>query len=156
MPNRSSTSLGDMPRLSLHLSQTGERRSSCFTIPRNMLAESRLVCGQAGCSKIPSFGVPGRKREFCARHAKDGMVSLTARNKCGEKGCSTIPSFGEAGTKKREFCAKHAKQGMTNLVKRKSCGFPGCTTWPSSSSSSSSINQVLRAGFQTAAVITST
>lgn len=34
-------------------------------------------CAHEGCSKVPSYAVPGtRTRTFCAEHAPDGMVPL--------------------------------------------------------------------------------
>ncbi|CAM9682447.1 unnamed protein product [Ectocarpus sp. 12 AP-2014] len=33
-------------------------------------------CIHPGCDKIPSFGVEGSKREFCAEHAVLGMIYL--------------------------------------------------------------------------------
>lgn len=34
-------------------------------------------CNYVGCTKHPSFGVEGtRNREFCAKHAPEGMIIL--------------------------------------------------------------------------------
>ena len=94
---------------------------------------NRRKCAHPGCKKRPSFGVAGTKKiEFCAGHAREGMVNLKNinREKCAHPGCTKQPSFGVAGTKKREFCAGHAREGMTNVVSKK-CAQPGCTKQPS-------------------------
>lgn len=58
------------------------------------------ICAHLGCSKLPSFDVEGtRKREFCAGHAKRGMVDVSSK-KCAHLGCSKGLSFGGAGTKR--------------------------------------------------------
>ena len=45
------------------------------------------------------FSVAGTsRREFCSRHATDGMVHLI-KKKCAYQGCSTRASYGVMGTK---------------------------------------------------------
>lgn len=58
-----------------------------------------------------------KKREFCAPHAKGGMVDVYNK-RCGFPGCTKGPSYGVAGSKKREFCAQHATEGMVNVCSR--------------------------------------
>ena len=38
-------------------------------------------CGHQGCNPQPSFGVAGGKKEFCAEHKRDGMVSLNSKSR---------------------------------------------------------------------------
>lgn len=59
-----------------------------------------------------------KKREFCAPHAKGGMVDVYNK-RCGYPGCTKGPSYGVAGSKKREFCAQHATDGMVNVCSRR-------------------------------------
>ncbi|CAN0041340.1 unnamed protein product [Sphacelaria rigidula] len=73
--------------------------------------------------------VSSRKAEFCAKHAREGMIQVVNKV-CGNAGCSTRPSYGVVGSRKAEFCAKHAKQGMVNVV-TKVCGNNGGSTQPS-------------------------
>ncbi|CAM9540904.1 unnamed protein product, partial [Ascophyllum nodosum] len=62
-----------------------------------------------------SFGVAGTTtREYCAQHAKEGMVDICSR-KFRTKGCGKVPSFGVAGTKMRKYCAQHAPDGVVNV-----------------------------------------
>lgn len=83
-------------------------------------------CGDLNCAKVPSFGVPGKsKREYCARHAKAGMINVITR-KCGEVGCLKQASYGVAGTKRRDFCVLHATPGMVNVHWNR-CSEPMCS-----------------------------
>lgn len=82
-------------------------------------------CNVDGCSTRAHYGVAGsKKREFCSKHALEGMVSLSHR-KCASDGCCTTASFGVPGSKKMEFCFKHALEGMVNL-KQTTCMREGC------------------------------
>ncbi|CAM9558247.1 unnamed protein product [Sphacelaria rigidula] len=95
-----------------------------------MVDVKSMRCGEVGCSTRPSYGVAGSgKVEFCATHARAGMVSV--RNKrCGEVGYSTWPSYGVAGSGKARFCDTHARAGIVD-VKTKRSGEVGCFTLPS-------------------------
>ena len=57
--------------------------------------------------------------EFCAGHARDGMVDLKS-TKCAQRGCTKIPSLGVPGTRQREFCRENARDGMVDLINRNS------------------------------------
>ena len=77
-------------------------------------------CAQPSCGKGPSFGAEGTKKvEFCAGHARDGMVDLKS-TKCAQRGCTKIPSLGVPGTRQREFCRENARDGMVDLINRNS------------------------------------
>lgn len=80
-------------------------------------------CAHPGCTKQPKYGVAGsKKREYCAPHAKGGMVDVYNK-RCGFPGCTKGPSYGVAGSKKREFCAQHATEGMVNVCSRQALAF---------------------------------
>ncbi|CAM9721608.1 unnamed protein product [Ectocarpus fasciculatus] len=86
-------------------------------IARRNEQKGRPSCKEHGCTKQPSFGKEGsKKRQFCAQHAKQGMVSLVSR-RCGHPGCMKQSSFGKGGSQKREFCSLHAKawDGQCNI-----------------------------------------
>lgn len=73
-----------------------------------------IQCSHSGCKTIPYFGMVGsKKQEFCARHAKPGMIDVIHK-RCDHQGCNTRPHFGMAGGK-AEFCRRHAKQSMVNV-----------------------------------------
>eukprot|EP00752_Nemacystus_decipiens_P016879 g15111.t1 len=96
------------------------RSTPAGTIVRSQRAR---MCGHPGCTTRPSFGVEGgsKKAEFCAQHAKAGMLDVVHKR----------PSYGvEGSSKKAELCAQHAKAGMVDVVGKR-CGHPGCTTSPS-------------------------
>ncbi|CAM9869050.1 unnamed protein product [Sphacelaria rigidula] len=82
-------------------------------------------CGKEGCFKRSSFGAAGGKKEFCATHARAGMVDVQYKQ-CGKEGCSRRPSFGAAGGKKAEFCATHSRADMVD-VRSKRCGKEDCS-----------------------------
>lgn len=83
------------------------------------------MCGHPGCRKQPCMGVAGsKKREFCVKHAPEGMVSLRFKQ-CKYSGCPKQPTRGLPGSKKAEYCAAHAPEGMVNSRDR-SCRFEGC------------------------------
>ena len=64
-----------------------------------------------GVIKDGLHGMDGsNKAEYCAPHAKEGMINLQSK-RCSAEGCTTKASFGTDGTKKPEFCATHAKEG---------------------------------------------
>ena len=51
-------------------------------------------CGRDGCTKHSSYGKVGRKAEFCAKHAREGMVNVVSK-RCGHHGCTKQPSYGQ-------------------------------------------------------------
>ncbi|CAM9492038.1 unnamed protein product, partial [Ectocarpus fasciculatus] len=73
------------------------------------------VCEQPNCLKQASYGIKGsRRRQFCSRHAADGMVDVCSKI-CRQEGCSKYPSFGIEGSRKRQFCARHSADGMVDV-----------------------------------------
>ncbi|CAB1098788.1 unnamed protein product [Ectocarpus sp. CCAP 1310/34] len=79
------------------------------------------VCEQPNCPEQPSNGIEGsRRRQFCSRHAIEGMVDI----------CSKHPSFGVKRSGRRQFCARHAADGMVD-VSSKRCRQEGCSKYPS-------------------------
>lgn len=70
------------------------------------------VCGQSGCSKRCSYGFPSAERikEFCLRHAKNGMINLQAKRMCISAGCPVTANYGFE--RKYTHCRKHAEDGM--------------------------------------------
>ena len=80
-------------------------------------------CKESGCKTRPTFGIPGKKAEYCKEHSKDGMENVKDK-KCKESGCNTRPYFGLPG-KKAEYCSSHKKEGMLSNPNRtclhKSC-----------------------------------
>ncbi|CAN0479816.1 unnamed protein product, partial [Ectocarpus sp. 12 AP-2014] len=64
------------------------------------------VCEQPNCLKQASYGIEGsRRRQFCSRHAVEGMVDVCS-NRCRHEGCSKHPSFGVKRSGRRQFCAR--------------------------------------------------
>lgn len=88
------------------------------------------TCGQQGCNKARSFGVPGtNKKLYCGEHALPNMKNLTIKKKklcTHEGGCEKVRYYGALGGK-AEFCAEHAPKGMVRVAK-KLCEEPGCYT----------------------------
>ena len=107
----------------------------CFLFDQSSRAiagrqQTRYCWHEDGCTNQTSYGVGGSKKpEFCAKHAKEGMIDVI-RKKCCHPGCTTVASYGFGGKKKPEFCSKHAKEGMVNVVSKR-CSHPGCATQPS-------------------------
>lgn len=67
-----------------------------------------------------------RVREFCTRHALEGMVDV-AHERCAHQSCTVVPTFGiEGGSTSTlpRYCVKHAKGGMASLGKK--CEHGGC------------------------------
>lgn len=80
------------------------------------------------CTGTPTHGTPGaRKMEFCATHARDGMVPKFDR-KCRHPACCKSSSYGVEGSR-GEYCATHAKDGMIDVYKR-TCAHQSCRTRP--------------------------
>ena len=86
-------------------------------------------CGQDGCMKQPSYGLPGGKAIRCAAHLSPCMVDVHNK-KCGFDGCTTRPSYGlPIASNKPSRCAAHATDKMINLVVFL-CKIEGCPTRP--------------------------
>lgn len=83
-------------------------------------------CGYPSCTKYPLYGVEGTKKaEYCARHARDGLVSVVGK-RCAHGGCSKHPSYGFEERRIKEFCAPHAKEGMAFCMTwARRCSFGG-------------------------------
>lgn len=96
-----------------------------------------------GCTIRPSHGFVGIKKttsssssttaaaasggaeraEFCARHAKEGMVDV--RNKtCAHRGCDQAPTYCVEGKSRAEFCARHSEFGMVRAWPPSRVGAP--------------------------------
>ena len=72
-------------------------------------------CEVAGCSKIPSFGLPSKHACRCARHAENGMVNVVSK-RCEAPGCGKVnPSYGPPGGP-RKYCSAHPGPGDVNLA----------------------------------------
>lgn len=85
-------------------------------------------CAGQGCTKFSSYGFAEVKTaQFCAQHAKDGMVEEKI---CAHEGCDKKASFGVAGGKTAQFCCQHAQDGMVKVSSKK-CAHQGCTKGPS-------------------------
>ena len=83
------------------------------------------ICKFDECTTRSTFGLPGKKAEFCSKHSTADMINVISKT-CKFDGCTTQPTFGLPG-KKAEFCKTHATADMVN-VKDKTCKFDGCTT----------------------------
>eukprot|EP00752_Nemacystus_decipiens_P011725 g10406.t1 len=87
-------------------------------------------CGQQGCEKYRSFGVPGTTKSlYCAEHALSGMTNVTITKKtCTHEGCWRQRWYGSPGGK-AEFCRDHAQKGMacshTDCYKKATHGVVG-------------------------------
>ena len=50
-------------------------------------------CKESGCKIRPTFGLPGKKAEYCSSHKKEGMMSNPNRT-CLHKSCKEIAIYG--------------------------------------------------------------
>ena len=75
------------------------------------------------CCKIPVFGVPGGKPEFCFTHKSETMINLKQRL-CHFLGCRTHPTYGFIKYKPIS-CGLH-KSGEMNDVTNPICTTQGC------------------------------
>lgn len=92
--------------------------------------------------------------EFCAQHARAGMVNIKGK-KCCHDNCSRVPSYGVAGSGKSEFCAQHARAEMVD-VKHKRCGTNGCARRIAYSVTRSGKGELCRQHASEAAAVSST
>lgn len=87
-------------------------------------------CGHLDCTKRPTYGLVGtdgeRRAQFCAPHAKPGMVNVSKR-RCAVAGCPRHPSFARKGDKTSCFCAEHATEGMVSPEHTKQSATDKCT-----------------------------
>ena len=86
-------------------------------------------CKDPACQRIPSYGRPGEKADYCAKHKIAGMVNVISK-KCASPGCLKGPSYGNPGSKRAVFCAGHRAPGQVNVVSPR-CGVEGCPKGPS-------------------------
>ena len=87
------------------------------------------MCIYPDCKIRPTYNFEGEKKSlYCAKHRKDGMVSMTHKS-CYEEGCKTRPSYNFKGERKGLYCNKHKKHGMVDVL-NKSCYEEGCNTIP--------------------------
>lgn len=97
----------------------------------NLVGPSR--CGHLGCSKRPTYGIEdsagGRRAQFCAPHAKPGMVNVS-RRRCAHVGCMRHPSFAIKGNKSLLFCLQHSTDEMVDIHNIRRCGHEGCVKHP--------------------------
>ena len=84
-------------------------------------------CLHDGCDILPNYGLPGKKPEYCKKHATAKMVDLKSKT-CLFEGCDIQPVYGLKG-KKPEFCKKHATADMID-VKHETCLHDGCMSRP--------------------------
>lgn len=73
----------------------------------------RKKCQHDGCNKHVSFGHPGRVREYCGKHKKEGMINLVSK-KCQHPNCDKCPSFGYRDAS-IIYCGKHKLIDMINI-----------------------------------------
>jgi hypothetical protein len=83
------------------------------------------TCEAEGCATRASYGLPGEKARWCAKHKDEGALDLGAR-RCEAGGCATRASYGLPGEKAR-WCAKHKDEGALDLGARR-CEAGGCAT----------------------------
>jgi hypothetical protein len=77
-----------------------------------------------GCSKVPSFGLPGSVHATrCKAHKEEYMVNVRGR-RCSADGCGKHPGFGLPGGK-ASHCLEHKEEDMICLTGVK-CRHPGC------------------------------
>ena len=74
-------------------------------------------CRHSNCITRPTYGMPGRTSEFCAKHKEPGMINVIDRL-CGHDGCYKIPSFAAKGSR-ASFCKEHKESDMVNVNIRK-------------------------------------
>lgn len=74
-----------------------------------------MTCLHSSCSKRPTYGFVEadgtRTAQFCAPHAKPGMVNVSKR-RCAQPGCLKHPSFSMKGDKTVCYCVDHSTDGM--------------------------------------------
>jgi hypothetical protein len=86
------------------------------------------TCLHTGCSKIPSFGLPGSKASYCKDHKTDEMVDVK-HPKCCHTGCSNRSTHFLPG-QKMTYCRGHKISGMVGVT-HKTCLWSGCSKIPS-------------------------
>lgn len=90
-----------------------------------MVDVQHQMCTTSGCGKHALFGHPGRARECCASHKRDGMVDLAHNSlMCRADGCGKRANFG-APEGRPEYCAAHKQPDMVDVTHH-SCAQPGC------------------------------
>ena len=84
-------------------------------------------CEHTDCDRLPSYGLPGGKRQFCLKHKSEGMEDLASR-RCAQVGCKKQSTYGEHGGRPK-FCLTHKIDGMVDVVSTR-CRHHGCTRQP--------------------------
>jgi hypothetical protein len=86
-------------------------------------------CAHEGCSKIPTFGLPGGRPSRCAVHKLEGMDDVKNNRRCEHEGCSKQPTFGLPGGRPSR-CAVHKLYCMYDVLNPR-CKHEGCSTFAS-------------------------
>ncbi|CAM9921250.1 unnamed protein product, partial [Discosporangium mesarthrocarpum] len=74
----------------------------------------RQICLEEGCSKSPSFGMPGGRAEYCSVHKAPGMMNVRVTPKCETPDCMKTAKLGYRGCKP-QFCHEHSLEGMVTV-----------------------------------------
>ena len=89
---------------------------------------SSKKCEYEGCRIIPSFGILGKKAQWCCNHKSNNHVNVVSK-KCEYEGCRIIPAFGVPG-KKAQWCLQHKLNNHIDVIS-KICEYKGCCSQPS-------------------------
>jgi hypothetical protein len=90
-----------------------------------MVDISHTYCKEEGCTTRSSYGLKGKKAEYCAAHKTDEMVNVVSKL-CEHEGCTSVnPVFNIKGSKTGKFCSIHKSDNMVD-VKHKRCKYEGC------------------------------
>ena len=84
-------------------------------------------CKHPGCEKLPAFGLPGGKPQWCAAHKPPDAVNAVDK-RCGHADCMKIPDYGLPGGQ-RQWCAAHKPPDAVNVVNKR-CVHHGCEKCP--------------------------
>jgi hypothetical protein len=90
-----------------------------------MVDISHTYCKEEGCTTRSSYGLKGKKAEYCATHKIDEMVNVVSKC-CEYEGCTSVnPVFNIQGSKIGRFCSEHKSDDMVD-VKHLRCKHTGC------------------------------
>ena len=109
--------------------EDGEGGKSCAEHRRPGMEKIRVCEGAEGCTRSPSFGFRGSKRNSCSLHKVEGMVNLNITRCRAPADCGRTPHFAFRGLP-ASFCAKHKEARMVNVVSRR-CENDSCDRIPS-------------------------
>lgn len=65
---------------------------------KDLVLVKRKRCAEDGCLTAPGYGMENSAAQYCARHAKPGMVDVKNK-KCLGEGCRKAPSYGVPNTR---------------------------------------------------------